>query len=295
MSNMLTRALSGAVYVALFSVCLYLGTWFWMGLLLVLFIIANFEFLKAQEPQVKLAENLNLLGMLGIWFGASLGGHYYFIHYFQNLGTLNIPLPVGYIFAFILSIPIIILICFSEIKKGKDAKIGRLQFQLFGFFYLGVGFISLGFLRHNALISSESTNQVMLTFATVIGIWVSDTFAYLTGRWLGKRKLSPAISPNKTIEGFVGGLLFTVCFEILFLSIFSQSSTWYIAGIFGILLSSIATLGDLVQSLWKRNMGIKDSGNIIPGHGGVLDRVDAVMLAAPFSLFFWVLVNNALQ
>ena len=77
----------------------------------------------------------------------------------------------------------------------------------------------MGFLRHNALINSESTDQIILSFATIIGIWVSDTFAYLSGRMLGKRKLSPHISPNKTIEGFAGGLIVTVVFEILFLLI----------------------------------------------------------------------------
>ena len=182
-----------------------------------------------------------------------------------------------------------------RLEKGEKARINRLQFQVFGLFYIGFGLLSMGFLRHNALINSESTDQIILSFATIIGIWVSDTFAYLSGRMLGKRKLSPHISPNKTIEGFAGGLIVTVVFEILFLSVFNSTSTWYIAAIFGALLACTTTLGDLVQSLWKRNMGIKDSGTLIPGHGGILDRIDGVLLAAPFSLFFWIIVNNMFQ
>ncbi len=295
MSNMMTRALSGAVYVALLSLCLYLGSWFWMALLTVLFLLASFEYFKAQQPESGFLEHTNSIAMITIWFAASLAGHYYFLDYFERLGTYKVALPAGYIFAFILSIPIILLLAYFEIRKGEKARINRLQFQVFGLFYIGFGLLSMGFLRHNALINSESTDQIILSFATIIGIWVSDTFAYLSGRMLGKRKLSPHISPNKTIEGFAGGLIVTVVFEILFLSVFNSTSTWYIAAIFGALLACTTTLGDLVQSLWKRNMGIKDSGTLIPGHGGILDRIDGVLLAAPFSLFFWIIVNNMFQ
>lgn len=292
MSNMLTRALSGAVYVLVLSACLYAGSWAWLSLLTILFLLANLEYFKAQQPENNTLENINIIAMFVIWFAASLGGHYYFMDYFERLGTYNVALPAGYIFSFILSIPVILLLAYFEIRKGEKAVMNRFQFQLFGFFYIGFGLLSLGLLRHNALINSEYTDQIIISFATIIGIWVSDTFAYLCGRMFGKRKLSPHISPNKTVEGFVGGLLFTVLFEILFLTIINDASTWYLAAIFGAILSCITTLGDLVQSLWKRNMGIKDSGNLIPGHGGILDRLDGVILAAPFSLFFWIIVNN---
>lgn len=291
MNNLITRALSGAVFVVIFSTCLYCGSWFWLGFLALLFILSQYEYLKPKFKLVSISF-INILALFTIWFVISLAGHYYYLDYFANNQTLSVPLPAGYIIAFFLSIPVVLTLSFAEIKKKEKASIGNLQYLLFGFFFLGMGFLSLGFLRHNALMNTQSTNQVIIAFACVIGVWVSDTFAYLTGKMLGKNKLAPAISPNKTIEGLLGGMLFTIIFEVLFLSYFNDISSWYIALIFGIFLALISTLGDLVQSLWKRNMGIKDSGTILPGHGGILDRIDAQMLAAPFSLLYWVIINN---
>ena len=113
-------------------------------------------------------------------------------------------------------------------------------------------------------------------------VWAADTGAYFSGRRFGKRKLSPNISPNKTVEGLVGGLLLAVLVGVL-LSLFAGASVEQLPAV--ALVSAIAALfsvvGDLFESLLKRHAGVKDSGHLIPGHGGILDRLDGVLAALP--------------
>lgn len=130
-------------------------------------------------------------------------------------------------------------------------------------------------------------------------VWANDTFALLTGHYFGRTKLSPLISPAKTWEGFFGGLVFTVIaalvFTILLPSIFYQplGVPWYHAVILGILVAIASTIGDLAESLLKRGTGVKDSGTIVPGHGGILDRMDSLLFAV-LVVFFYAAFLNAI-
>lgn len=121
-------------------------------------------------------------------------------------------------------------------------------------------------------------------------LWTNDTGAYLVGRSLGRTKLAPAISPNKTVEGFVGGLLLTMGVGFLLAARHPELDklTWITCG--GI-VAVTSTLGDLLESAFKRAHGLKDSGSILPGHGGVLDRFDGVLLAAPAVFLYLALVR----
>lgn len=124
-------------------------------------------------------------------------------------------------------------------------------------------------------------------FYLFILIWSSDTFAYLAGRLFGKHKMAPKISPKKTWEGFAGGVLLT-----LVLSFFIQSYSEEMRGnwiVVGVLVAVFAPLGDLVESQLKRSFGVKDSGNIIPGHGGILDRLDSFIICVPVVYLYFVL------
>lgn len=124
-------------------------------------------------------------------------------------------------------------------------------------------------------------------FYLFILIWSSDTFAYIAGRLFGKHKMAPKISPKKTWEGFAGGVLLT-----LILSFFIQSYSEEMRGnwiVVGVLVAVFAPLGDLVESQLKRSFGVKDSGNIIPGHGGILDRLDSFIICVPVVYLYFVL------
>ena len=120
-------------------------------------------------------------------------------------------------------------------------------------------------------------------------LWANDTFAYLTGRLLGKHKLFERISPGKTIEGSIGGLVFTLAGIIVFSHYVDWLSLWQAIGL-GLIAVVFGTLGDLCESMLKRQAGVKDSGNLIPGHGGVLDRFDSVLFAVPFVYVFLFLI-----
>ena len=123
--------------------------------------------------------------------------------------------------------------------------------------------------------------QPYLILNILVLIWVNDSFAFLVGKNFGKTKLFVSVSPKKTIEGFVGGLIFSLIAAFIiskYLTIFSTINWMIIAAI----VSIIGTIGDLIESKFKRQANIKDSGNIMPGHGGMLDRLDSLLFAAPF-------------
>ena len=127
------------------------------------------------------------------------------------------------------------------------------------------------------------------TFVLFTLIWSSDGFAYFAGRMFGKHKMAPKISPKKTWEGFAGGVICT-----LILGFFIEQNMPELRGnwiLVGLLVSIFAPLGDLIESQLKRTFGVKDSGNIIPGHGGVLDRLDSFILCAPVVYLYFIIEN----
>jgi phosphatidate cytidylyltransferase len=120
----------------------------------------------------------------------------------------------------------------------------------------------------------------------MVAIVVSDSAQYYTGRALGRRPLAPSISPNKTLEGAIGGLVFgTVAFVIGARFVFPGSSLWLVT-LVGACIAALGIVGDLFESLLKRSAAVKDSGTLIPGHGGVLDRIDSWLFAAPVYYVF---------
>ena len=127
---------------------------------------------------------------------------------------------------------------------------------------------------------------IILTFCT---LWVNDIFAYLTGKLLGRHKLFERISPGKTIEGSLGGLVFTLA-GILVFSHFCDWLPFREALGIGLIAVVFGTLGDLCKSMFKRQAGVKDSGKLIPGHGGILDRFDSVLFSVPFVFVFLLLL-----
>lgn len=120
-------------------------------------------------------------------------------------------------------------------------------------------------------------------------LWVGDTAAMGIGKWLGKHKLAPTVSPNKTVEGFIGGIVGALAIGVLmYFWKFQEIGIYHMLAL-AVGCSVFGQLGDLVESMWKRSLGIKDSSPIIPGHGGVLDRFDSLLFAAPFVYLYRLL------
>lgn len=134
--------------------------------------------------------------------------------------------------------------------------------------------------------------QPAVWISILVLIWVNDSFAYLVGSRIGRNKLWPAISPGKTWEGFIGGGVFTIAASLIIFSVTGLFSLvfWLICGI---TVWLIGTLGDLFESSVKRSFNVKDSGNLLPGHGGILDRFDSFIYVLPFILFLLLIFQNA--
>ncbi|HUX46760.1 MAG TPA: phosphatidate cytidylyltransferase [Desulfosporosinus sp.] len=123
-------------------------------------------------------------------------------------------------------------------------------------------------------------NGIEWTFLTIFLVWATDTGAYLIGRQFGRHLLAPQVSPKKTVEGSLGGLLFSVTVALMFWRLVG-GATWIMYIIVGVIIGISAQIGDLFESALKRSAGVKDSGKLIPGHGGILDRFDSLIFALP--------------
>ncbi|MBU0480676.1 MAG: phosphatidate cytidylyltransferase [Proteobacteria bacterium] len=150
----------------------------------------------------------------------------------------------------------------------------------FGIFYVGFSF------SHFTLLLTVPKGTHWLFLLTIITVF-SDSAAYFSGKYLGRHKLAPAISPGKTIEGLIGGLLGSITAAIIVCILLFPGFSIVKMSVLTIFLTFVGIMGDLTESVIKRTMGVKDSGNILPGHGGVLDRLDSLMIATPV-LFYMI-------
>lgn len=133
-------------------------------------------------------------------------------------------------------------------------------------------------------------NGLEWTFLTIFLVWATDTGAYLIGRQFGSHLLAPQVSPKKTVEGSVGGLLFSIAVALLFWR-FVGGASWITYIIVGVIIGISAQIGDLFESALKRSAGVKDSGKLIPGHGGILDRFDSLIFALPVVYYGLILLS----
>lgn len=149
------------------------------------------------------------------------------------------------------------------------------------------------FLRHLPGVESALHGTAILLFPVVL-TWLSDTFAYFAGRLWGKRKLIPRVSPGKTVAGALGAVIGTPLAAVGYALFLQRFATWrpelMEAALFGVAVSMAAQVGDLAESLLKRDVGVKDSGKLLPGHGGALDRFDSLFFTLPLGYAFFVLL-----
>jgi phosphatidate cytidylyltransferase len=158
-------------------------------------------------------------------------------------------------------------------------------FANLGYTFLGIIYVAVPFALVNELIITSNGYRPRLMIGILLMLWGNDSGAYFAGKFLGKRKLFERISPKKTWEGFFGGLAVSLIVALVCSHFFDDLGAiqWLITAV---IISVTGTLGDLVESLFKRSISIKDSGSIIPGHGGFLDRFDGLLLSMPFIVTF---------
>jgi phosphatidate cytidylyltransferase len=189
------------------------------------------------------------------------------------IALLNLGFSPTYAMLPILAIPVVLAgsILFIKVKSP----VLYLVFALFNTVYISLPLILLNFIQLESL-----QMEIPFALAIFIVIWTNDTFAYLGGISFGKHKMLKRVSPLKSWEGFLGGLIMVIPVLLIFYHFFPSFGivNWII---FGLLTVIFGVTGDFLESLIKRGADIKDSGNLLPGHGGILDRIDSVLIAIP--------------
>ena len=265
MSNLFTRTLSGAVFVAVVIGSIWLHPYAYAGMILAVIVWAMLEYYD-----IVIKERVHAGKFAGVLCGVAL----FTACFFYAQGVVS-----GDVFLFF--IPLLILIFINLLYSSY-----RFPFRAIAYTLTGILYIALPLSLCNGLafpVNGEYTSDILLGF--FILLWTNDTFAYLTGMMFGRHRLFERISPKKSWEGFIGGLICTVALSLLItqwlpiLPFYHWMAVAAIIVIFGV-------YGDLIESLLKRNLNIKDSGHFLPGHGGILDRFDSVFLAAPMVYFY---------
>ncbi len=272
MSNFLQRALTGIVFVIVLVGAVLWSKYSIAALLLLAAVIGLNEFYTiTKSPKTQIPKKLALI----------IGGVIYLL--IASVRVFNLE---AYIIT--LCIPAVSLFLILELFRQKKRPITNISYSIFGILYIILPFALMNYIALNADGTQRGTLLLIGFFAS---LWANDTGAYLTGRAFGKRKLFERISPKKTWEGFVGGLFFCVLAGYIF-SQFDTTLSLYAWIGFSLIIGIFGTLGDLVESMIKRNYNIKDSGNILPGHGGILDRFDGIFLACPMIIMYLEFITN---
>ena len=268
---MLTRAITGAIFVAALIAGVYFNEVIAFGLFCLIVLLGTDEFYGLIKKS-KTIQPLRFWGLLTNLSAIILLG----------LVILNIVQEK------FLVIPLLML--FStfvfELYRKKNHPFINISYTIIPVLYIVIPFAMLFHLGYYN--SNDYSFQIILGFLFLL--WTSDTGAYLSGRFFGKHKLFERISPKKTWEGTIGGTLLTIAVAYV-LSIYFTNLTLTNWIVVGILTALFGGLGDLVESMLKRSLNIKDSGNILPGHGGILDRFDGLLIGIPFVYTYLQLVQ----
>lgn len=275
MKEILVRTISGVLYISIIVFAMFTSREWFMGLFFVLAVITLSEYLKLVHLTSYLAYFL-------------LAAGFYFLSYevFDTRGVYLFLILSAFVNLFLLKD----VLWTSKIPMFENKK------YITVIFYIISGFI---FLTLIPVMNVDGNFMPHIIVAVFILMWANDTMAFLIGKNFGKHKLLERISPKKTVEGFVGGLLgsFLAAFAIYYVLLYYRPldanryglSTWMIMAV---IVSIFGTIGDLIQSKFKRQAGVKDSGIIMPGHGGLYDRLDSIIYASPFVYAYLLIIEN---
>jgi phosphatidate cytidylyltransferase len=269
MNNFWQRTITGTVFVTAMLVGTLFSAWSFLALLFMVNFLCLLEFYELMLPDKSWLEKY-----LGVIAGSII--NLMFAMMVKN------DLSLAWFYHLI---PVFSLLFIVKLFENTGNEFETLAFQVLGIMYISFPLSMLAHLGYfNALNYSYT-----LPLGIFILQWCSDTFAYLAGRALGKHKLFERISPKKTWEGLIGSLLLTVGAAVVIAHFWDDLSRidWMVVAALVVIFGS---MGDLVESLLKRNIGIKDSGTFLPGHGGFLDRFDGIFLSVP-AVYFYLLFS----
>lgn len=289
MNETVKRALSGTVYIVLLLASILYSTESFLVLFGVFLVITLYEFCNL----IHVKKPFPLIFGLLIYTGIILLSNYrseseaFLTQTFQrefsltfDLQTLNLVLLA---ITIVVAIKCILFLFYDSIQSVSISS---------KYLYL-LGYIILPFIFITKISFGVKEYNPKIIIGLFILIWTNDTFAYIVGKSIGKHKLFERISPKKTIEGFIGGIVFAIFAGFLISKFliqanpkFSQKSILIWCSI-ALIVGIMGTIGDLIESKFKRIAGVKDSGKIMPGHGGILDRLDSVIFVAPFVFLFY--------
>ena len=289
MNETLKRTISGAVYIALLLTSILFSTESFIILFGIFLIITIYEFCNLA----------NLNKVFSILFGVLLYSATLLISHYNKQTTaflnttfnteLNLNVNIQELDLILLAVTIVVSIkCILFLFYDSVQKISTSSKYL----YL-LGYITLPFIFIVKISFGTNNYNPKIILGLFILIWTNDTFAYLVGKSIGKHKLFERVSPKKTIEGFLGGAVFAAFAGFLISKFYIQpnpefsSKSILIWTIIALIVSVFGTIGDLIESKFKRIAGVKDSGSIMPGHGGILDRLDSVIFVAPIIFLFY--------
>lgn len=260
MINFFQRTITGIFFVALLVASILLGGYYF-GVIFCLFSMFSVkEFHKITSSYCKTTISTIVPMILsGILFASA---------YFNFVEKISFPFWTIYLLLLFVAMGL-------ELFRQKENPILN-----WAMLFLGQGYVALPYaLLCPIAMKLTGEYHAFLLLAMFVMIWVYDSGAYLFGITLGKHKMFPRVSPKKSWEGFVGGVCFTMLFAYIFSRFIPELSVWQWL-FFAVIIVVFATIGDLTESLLKRTIGVKDSGSILPGHGGLLDRFDSLLFVA---------------
>jgi phosphatidate cytidylyltransferase len=278
MNNFITRLITGTIFVVTVIAALWYGMIPTIILFSILTVLGLIEFYKLFNLHDSVRVNWKYASFIGLLTFAILSATF--------MGW--IPM----IFLFLL-LPVWFLNMLVELWKKENEPIYNIAIQMLGIIYIVFPFYLM------VLLNKQSTLDMPRAIGMFLLIWTNDSFAFLTGKFFGKRKLFERISPKKTWEGTIGGGILTIVVATLLAFFYNdkQDLLFWIGA--AVIVVPCSVLGDLLESLFKRNLNLKDSGKLLPGHGGILDRFDAAIFTVPFyfcwSLFYSYYAGDLLE
>lgn len=275
-SNFLQRAITGVIFVAVLVGCILGGPISFTILFALISALTINEFGNIVNRMEYMRMNKPISILAGLFLFLCFG----YIGVVPGANEIFIP----YLF-------LILYLFISELYKKQSNPLNNWAYAMMSQIYIALSFALLNVLAyHSSATESVSQYNPILPLSIFIFNWVNDTGAYCTGMLFGKHRLFERISPKKSWEGSIGGAVFSIIAAIVLAHFFTFLSTGVWIGL-GLTVVVFGTWGDLTESLMKRTLGIKDSGNILPGHGGMLDRFDSTLMAVPAAVVYLYLVG----